>query len=76
MPTLDSRVHFGETGQRERTNEMTERVRKNLVRLKASIKRHTPGVKRQLSRSGMAAKPAVVLSAAKYYSALKKLAQQ
>jgi len=55
---------------------MTQRARKQLKTLRAATLRYSPRVAEKLSRNGEKADSAVVASAAKYYVALKKLADK
>jgi hypothetical protein len=55
---------------------MTQRALKQLRVLSAATVRNSPRVHRKLSKAGKRADSAVVTSAAKYYVALKKLAEK
>jgi hypothetical protein len=55
---------------------MTQRALKQLRVLSAATVRNSPRVQKKLSKAGKAADSAVVTSAAKYYDALKKLADR
>lgn len=55
---------------------MTQRAIKKLEVLRAATVRYTPRVEKQLKASGRKADSAVVHSAAKYYIALKRLAEE
>jgi hypothetical protein len=55
---------------------MTQKALKRLRSLRNATKRYSPQVEQKLSRHGKKADSAVVSSAAKYYIALKKLAEK
>ncbi|HXV31277.1 MAG TPA: hypothetical protein VD840_13180 [Sinorhizobium sp.] len=55
---------------------MTAKVQRELAALKRNVERYAPHVEEKLTRAGAKPDPAVVYSAAKYYPALKKLAQE
>jgi hypothetical protein len=55
---------------------MTRQTAKNLRALRDSVRRNRARVAKKLSKSGKAPSPPVVHSAAKYYEALKQLADK
>jgi hypothetical protein len=55
---------------------MTKSTMKKLEVLRNATARYSPRVKQRLSKAGRSADAAVVQSAAKYYVALKKLAEK
>ncbi len=55
---------------------MTVQVKQNVKILGRNIEKNTPRISKKLSRAGARVDPAVVVSAAKYYDALKKLARE
>jgi len=55
---------------------MTQQAIKKLETLRAATIRYAPRVEEKLEKSGKKADTAVVHSAAKYYVALKKLAEE
>jgi hypothetical protein len=55
---------------------MTQKARKQAKALRLTTRRYSASVKRKLSESGAKPSAAVVESAAKYYPALKKLAEK
>jgi hypothetical protein len=55
---------------------MTVKVQREVTALKRNVERYTPRVEEKLTKAGAKPDPAVVYSAAKYYPALKKLAQE
>jgi hypothetical protein len=55
---------------------MSAAVKKNLKELSLSIKKNLPKVERTLSSGGATPSRATAISAAKYYSALNKLAKE
>ena len=55
---------------------MSEEVKKNLRELSLSIKKNLPRVEHTLSSGGAKPSRATAISAAKYYSALNRLAKE
>ena len=55
---------------------MTVETRKKIVTLSRSIVRNTPRVSKKLSTAGVKVNGNIVLSLAKYYRALEKLAKK
>ncbi|MGH9556680.1 MAG: hypothetical protein ACRD2Y_12745 [Terriglobales bacterium] len=55
---------------------MTQKVRQRIAALRRTTRRHARTVEKKLSRSGIKPNVALVESAAKYYPALKKLAEK
>jgi len=55
---------------------MTQSAMKKLEILRNATARYSPRVKQRLSKAGRSADSAIVQSAAKYYVALKKLAER
>lgn len=55
---------------------MTQAASKKVKALRAATRRYSPRVQKALSRAGRKPNAAVVESAAKYYIALKKLAEK
>ncbi len=55
---------------------MTEKARKQMATLRRTTRRYSASVKKRLSKTGAKPNAAVVESAAKYYPALKKLAEK
>ena len=54
---------------------MSKKNKQALRRLAREIRENTPRIKRKLAKAGVKPDPALVLSAAKYYHALNKLAR-
>jgi len=55
---------------------MTQSTKEKLEVLRSATVRYSPRVQKNLSKAGKTADSAVVRSAAKYYVALKKLAEK
>jgi hypothetical protein len=55
---------------------MTLKVRRALMTIHRTVKKNRPRVARAFSQSGVRARHALVFSAAKYYTTLKKLAKE
>lgn len=54
---------------------MSKQVKRALERLSKSVRENTPRIEKKLAKAGVNPDPALVLSAAKYYRALNKLAK-
>lgn len=55
---------------------MTPRIQHKVASLKENVERYSPRVEEKLTKVGAKPDAAVVYSAAKYYPALKKLAEK
>jgi hypothetical protein len=57
-------------------NEMTDRLKNNVEQLSRNMKKNAPAIGRKLEKAGVHTNEMVILSIAKYYPALKKLAAE
>jgi hypothetical protein len=55
---------------------MTVQLKKNLNELRRNIEKNAPRIAKKLANAGVKADEGVILSVAKYYPALKKLAAE
>lgn len=55
---------------------MTLDTKKKIIALSRNIKRNTPRISKKLATAGTKVDKAILISAAKYYEALEKLAKE